>query len=53
MVAEVAAAGDGRVIMNRTEEYAAVVIENIFRHATGSVDILTGHLYDKVYGTLE
>ena len=50
MVADIAAAGDGRVIMNRTAEHAAVVIENVFRHAKGSVEILTGHLYDGIYG---
>jgi hypothetical protein len=53
MVAEVADAGDGRVIMNRTAEHAAVVISNIFRRATGSVDILTEQLFDQIYGTPE
>lgn len=49
MVAEIARAADGRVIVNRSEAHAAVVIEHIFRSAKNEIDILTGQLYEPIY----
>jgi hypothetical protein len=50
MVAQVAAAADGRVIVNRSESHAAVVIEHVFRSAEKKIDIITGRLHKPIYG---
>jgi hypothetical protein len=50
MVAQIAAAADGRVIVNRSESHAAVVIEHVFRSAEKEIDIITGRLHEPIYG---
>ena len=50
MVATVAAAADGRVIVNRSEAHAAVVIEHVIKSAKQQIDILTGELHRPIYG---
>jgi hypothetical protein len=53
IVASVAGAADGRVIVNRSGSHASVVIEHIIRAATSSLDMLTGHLHEPIYGAAE
>jgi hypothetical protein len=49
-VAEVAEAADGEIILNRSPEHAAIIVEYLFRRAESEVDILTLELNEIVYG---
>ena len=49
-VARLARLRDGKPIFNGTLEHAAVVIENIFAHATDRVFILSGKMNPRAYG---
>lgn len=49
MVTAVAQSADGRVIVNRSEAHAAVVIEYVIRSAVTELSILTGNLHRPVY----
>jgi hypothetical protein len=49
-VDQIATAADGRVILNRSAAHAAIIVEYLFRTATREVNILTGRLFERVYG---
>ena len=50
-VKRIAAAADGNVILNRSPEHAAVIVEQVFLSSEHEVDILTSELNESVYGT--
>ena len=50
-VAQMAALADGRVINNSSIEHAAIIIAQIFKTSKQNVDILTGCLDARVYGS--
>jgi hypothetical protein len=49
-VDKIANAADGRVILNRSAAHAAIIIEYLFKKAKREVNILTGKLFERVYG---
>jgi hypothetical protein len=49
-VEAVAQMADGKPIFNRSPAHAAVVVEYIIGGASEKIDIITGRLYEQVYG---
>lgn len=49
-VAKVAEAADGKTILNRSAQHAAVIVEFLFRKAEREMKIATGELHPIVYG---
>jgi hypothetical protein len=50
-VKKIACAADGKIILNRSPEHAAVIVEHLFLCSENEVDILTSELNETVYGS--